>query len=779
MKFEFSSKSKTLAYLEHKLVNSKVLPQYVFTVNDFLNDEQNVFLKIQESFSRIIVRSSCLAEDLNNKSSAGVFESVLDVDCKNTEELRSSILLVVNSYEDHNIQNEILIQPFLVDVQSSGVAFTSDPDTLTDYFVINYDNSGLTDSITSGTSQADETLIILKRKYNKNLFKDVWIPKLIEALIEIENLLQKNSLDVEFGISRGEVFIFQVRPIVRILKEDLSGVKLIEPLQRLEKKIDKLGTSHPRVLGDKALFGVMPDWNPAEIIGLRPKPLSLSLYKEIVTDSVWAFQRSNYGYRNLISHPLLVNFLGIPYIDVRLSFNSFIPADLSEKTSKKLVNFYLETLIKNPHLHDKIEFEIVMSCYVLGMEKKTSSLLSNNFNNNEIQEIFSSLKRLTLNIISPATGFFRSDMKKIEKLETCYDQIVSSNLSLVDKIYWLIEDCKRFGTLPFAGIARSAFVATQLLDSFVSEAILTAEEKAKFQTSFYTVSKKLGHDLICFRRGEITKEDFLSRYGHLRPGTYDINSARYDEDFDGYFSKALSQMHAEDFVFSEEHITKIQFFLDRESFNLSAIDIINFIKHSIEGRELSKFIFTKSLSRVLVLVEEYGGKVGISKKDLAFVDFQEIKRLYSALQSDQVSNYLKNDIKQNKSEYQLTKAVKLPSLIMKGSDVFCFFIDKSIPNFITLKQVRGETIFVDDLRQDIEGKIAIIKSADPGYDYLFTKNIIGLITCFGGVNSHMAVRCAELGIPAAIGVGEKLFNQLIQMKYLEIDSLGKSIRIIQ
>ena len=31
------------------------------------------------------------------------------------------------------------------------------------------------------------------------------------------------------------------------------------------------------------------------------------------------------------------------------------------------------------------------------------------------------------------------------------------------------------------------------------------------------------------------------------------------------------------------------------------------------------------------------------------------------------------------------------------------------------------------------------------------KKIKGLITKYGGVNSHMAIRCAELSVPAAIG----------------------------
>ena len=107
----------------------------------------------------------------------------------------------------------------------------------------------------------------------------------------------------------------------------------------------------------------MPDWNPAEIIGIRPK-LALSLYRELVTDSIWAYQRHNYGYRNLRSHPLMVNFFGLPYIDVRVSFNSFIPADLEDKLATKLIDYYISRLEENPSLHDKVEFEILFSVIV-------------------------------------------------------------------------------------------------------------------------------------------------------------------------------------------------------------------------------------------------------------------------------------------------------------------------------------------------------------------------------------------------------------------------------
>ena len=43
----------------------------------------------------------------------------------------------------------------------------------------------------------------------------------------------------------------------------------------------------------------MSDWNPAEMIGNKPKPLSISLYSELITNSIWSIQRKNYGYKDV------------------------------------------------------------------------------------------------------------------------------------------------------------------------------------------------------------------------------------------------------------------------------------------------------------------------------------------------------------------------------------------------------------------------------------------------------------------------------------------------
>ena len=84
----------------------------------------------------------------------------------------------------------------------------------------------------------------------------------------------------------------------------------------------------------------MPDWNPAEMIGIHPKPLALSLYRELITNTVWANQRRAYGYRDMSSNQLMTTFLGTPYIDIRVDFNSWIPSTLPNKLAEKLIGAY-------------------------------------------------------------------------------------------------------------------------------------------------------------------------------------------------------------------------------------------------------------------------------------------------------------------------------------------------------------------------------------------------------------------------------------------------------
>ena len=77
----------------------------------------------------------------------------------------------------------------------------------------------------------------------------------------------------------------------------------------------------------------------------------MSSYEELITNDVWSKQRKLLGYKDLTSHHLLINILGTPYVDVRVDFNSWIPINLNDKTSEKLVNFYINKFSKKPFFY--------------------------------------------------------------------------------------------------------------------------------------------------------------------------------------------------------------------------------------------------------------------------------------------------------------------------------------------------------------------------------------------------------------------------------------------
>tara|TARA_B100000959_G_scaffold245003_1_gene269324 strand:+ start:204 stop:368 length:165 start_codon:yes stop_codon:yes gene_type:complete len=53
-----------------------------------------------------------------------------------------------------------------------------------------------------------------------------------------------------------------------------------------------------------------------------------------------------------------------------------------------------------------------------------------------------------------------------------------------------------------------------------------------------------------------------------------------------------------------------------------------------------------------------------------------------------------------------------------------------------------------------------------------------LITQYGGANSHMAIRSAELNIPAVIGCGQKKFEEIKKATQVELNCLAKTIKVI-
>jgi adenylylsulfate kinase-like enzyme/phosphohistidine swiveling domain-containing protein len=771
----FKTKAESLEALAPRLRNGRVLPQLRFSVGDWRSDAAGTLAAVAAApwgSGRVIVRSSARSEDgAAGSSQAGRYDSVLGV--VGSAAVAQAIDRVIDSFaHDGSDDDQIFIQPMLDRVAMAGVVFSRSPSG-GPYFIINYDDrSGLTDRVTSGVADNLETFLCLKSR------PDDCPPSLapvIALVSELETLLACDAIDVEFAVGDdGQLYLLQVRPLAVDRQGPAADAKVDTALADVARKVELLSRPHPYLHGSRAIFGIMPDWNPAEIIGVRPRPLSLSLYRELITDAIWAYQRDNYGYQNLRSFPLLVSFHGLPYIDVRVSFNSFIPRDVPDDLAGRLANYYIDRLLSEPHLHDKVEFEIIFSCYTLDLPKRMGRLADHGFSPEDLAELSGALRRLTNRVIHGETALWRRDREKIDLLEQRFPTICNAEMDKISRIYWLIEDCKRYGTLPFAGLARAGFIAVQLLRSFVEVGVLTAEESATFMTSLDTVGSRIGKDFA-----QLPKADFLARYGHLRPGTYDILSPRYDEAPDLYFDWSSARPTASApplFALSIEQLRRIGQLLKEHELDIDVLSLIEFIKAGIEGREYAKFVFTRSLSNALSLIRQLGEGHGLSAEDCAFLNYDAIRTLYS--ESGSVREALLESVAHGRDRHALTGNLVLPPVIASPDEVFAFRLPRSQPNFITRKSVTAPVASVGDPPESFAGRILFVPSADPGFDWIFTRDISGFVTQFGGANSHMAIRAGELGIPAVIGAGEALFRRWQTAHKLCLDCTNQKVLAI-
>lgn len=767
----FSTKAETLETLRGDLTTASIAPQVHFTVVEWQQNRNQILENLSGQLGpvSVIVRSSCGREDGEQASNAGAFLSLLDVA---QDDRAAAIDEVVAAYGETDAADQVLVQPMLRQVVRSGVAFSHDPSTAAPYRIINWVEGADTTAVTGGKHV---------RTWQQAAWSKVDPPAELEpVLVLLDDMLLRaggRPVDLEFAVTREEgegerLWLLQARPLIldRPAQDPLEQARLLGHAAEL---VTRGMRPHPFVKGARTVFGVMPDWNPAEIIGLRPRPLALSLYRDLVTDSIWAYQRHNYGYRNLRSCPLMLHFHGLPYIDVRLSFNSFVPAALDDGIAGRLVDHYVSRLLAEPTLHDRIEFEIVMSCYSLDIADRTRALREAGFNETETGQIADALRDLTNGIIDPEKGLWRTDAAKLETLERRREELLAADTSPVDRIYWLLEDTKRYGTLPFAGLARAGFVAVQLLRSLEKVGVFTPEDTDAFLQSTSTVTSQMAAD-----RSRLSRSVFLQKYGHLRPGTYDILSRRYDEAPDLYFNwseRPEPVDAARPFSISLPQMREIGRLLDEHGLQIDPVGLFNFLQAGIELREQAKFAFTRNLSDILSLLQDFGESHGFSRDDLSYCDITTIKELQiAALGPKEV---LARSIEGGRARYAETLTLSLPPLIQRPEDVWGFEYPAINPNFITRRQVTAE---VGDLEQRdaLAGCIVCIPNADPGYDWLFSRGIAGLVTAWGGANSHMAIRAGELGLPAVIGAGEVNFEKWSTAHRLHIDCAGKLVEII-
>ena len=760
--FQFKSKAKTLIELKKFNLNFKIPKFLVFTVSEWNFSKEKVLKNIFSSFKKkkIIIRSSSIGEDKEDYSAAGMYQSII-MTSFNKENIKKNVLKIIKDYrikdKKNFFKNEIIIQDYITNISMSGVAFTHDIETGSPYYVINYDDkSKKTESVTSGTGEhANKKLYIYRKSTNK--IKSLRFKNLIKCIYNLERNLNKNFLDIEFAVDKNFTpYLFQVRPISSKNKWQHIDER------KISKYFNSTKANIQNILKEQTILAQMPDWNPAEIIGERPDVISFDLYKTLITDNSWIKARRIMGYKDKINNKLMINIAGRPFINTRLSFNSFIPKEVPKKIESKLIKYWLSILNKNPNLHDKIEFEIAITSFDFFLPNKIKKIPSKILSTAEKNLLLECYKDFTINTI--LKNRFDNLKKKLAYLQNL-------DLNKNFKINYLISLLKKNGIIPFAIMARHAFIGQSFLNSFVKKKIFTSKQNEEFQRSINTVTKLFLFDMTKVSSGNLSKKIFMQKYGHLRPGTYDIKSKRYDQM--NNFSYKKNKIIYQKFNLTKKIEAKINLSLQKNKIpNLTAKNLLNYISESIELREYSKFIFTRILSFLIEKIKEKAKLKKIEISDFAFLKLHEL---------DKNKKFQLRNIKKRKIENELQNKIKMPQIIFnnKNMDVVPYLF--STPNFVSSKHIIGKIVSIDNNSKKnliLKNQIVLIKNADPGYDWIFSEKILGLITQYGGVNSHMAIRCSELDLPAIIGVGEKYYKELLEAKKIELNCKSKSFSTI-
>lgn len=777
-----STKANTLYAMQNLIHKARIEKMYILKVRDFRENQDKVCKEIMDRFDgcRIVVRSSSVQEDSLTFSNAGHYKSILYVDSSSKQEIIRSVEEVIASYQqdmESVLEEQVLIQRQALDVCVSGVVFSRDLKGNRPYYLVNYDDRGSTDSVTSGRGGK---MLWIAKNVEVTQLDCVW-GVLIEAVKEVESVIEGIPLDIEFAIdSNNEVILFQVRPLAAVAHHAASDMndhtffQLKDSIKRAYEEQKDVLTGNPMKLSDMAF------WNPSEMIGSNPRNLDYSLYREIITGRAWNEGIVDLGYRKL-DEDLMYKVGNKPYINLSYSFYALTPARIPEELARRLMEFYQTRLEEDLSAHDKIEFEIAYTSYDFMLEENSKKMLEYGFTEEERRIVVEQLKAVTMEIIHNQKIYIDRDMNSLGVLSTCLERAErvwnesSSVEELIKAICMLLDAIKQYGTPQFARQARMAFIARSFIRTLAEAGYYTEEQMDDFMLSISTVSSKFNEDFENYADNSMSRAIFNSKYGHLRSGTYDIRSDRYDAmNFRPVPAKNRAPKKKERKDFNKYPMDRA---LAEHGMDVRVEVFMDFLVTAIEQREYFKFEFTKSLSLVLEMIRKIGALTDIRVDDLSWIEVEDIRKYEKGMSTEQLKSCWEALAGTRKIEYRNNRNVLLPEVILSGQSLDIVPVYEARPNFITSKKIEGEIVLLEeDEDADIAGKIVVVTKADPGYEWIFTKKIKGFITKYGGAASHMAIRCAEFDIPAAIGCGEKIYDYVSKLDYVEMDCRNGSIK---
>ena len=134
--------------------------------------------------------------------------------------------------------------------------------------------------MTSGTGTYSNRTLYIRRNGQESIRSERF-QNLIDAVRELEYTLKVTHIDIEFAMNdKLEPILLQSRSLTGTPKWDDGRVKMFESLiESTRKNLMPCLRTVPKIFGKSNIFGQMPDWNPAEMIGRVPQSLLIPYTK--------------------------------------------------------------------------------------------------------------------------------------------------------------------------------------------------------------------------------------------------------------------------------------------------------------------------------------------------------------------------------------------------------------------------------------------------------------------------------------------------------------------
>lgn len=664
----------------------------------------------------LAVRSARTGEDASVRS-AGMYCSRLDVP-RDPRALACAVQEVFASYGTCVSTDAVLIQPQVRRVRhalaaSSRGAFGSG------YHLVSSARGARPDAITRGDCAADTWHV---RPGARTGTLPPHVQRALAVLESVCRLMPDQPLELELVDDGTDAWLLQARPLPGS-PVDAAPQAVMPRARRQVRRARATGA---------VLLGLMPDWNPAELLGAHPRPLSLSVFASVIGDGTWWRSRASLGYARPYRAQLLRPIAGRPYVDVRASFESLCPAAVDPRLRQRVVRDWLQALGDAPQLHDRVEFDVAVAAPEFDARQRLAMIASSV----DRSAWLDALRRIAVDALDPLRLASRRRLFGQQLCASVQQRSPSARLK------WLRDRV----AAPFAQAARCDFIAQALWRSAVRRGAI-APERCLAMLSAVPTDTGLDAPLA------------------LRPRQFDLGGMV------ALPSPGASSPAVEFRLAADEHAALARL-LREQRLPWSPIELVELSRLAAIGRQLGKQVLAALLGGWFDALASDCAARGVGDDILPWLEWRH------AANPQLPANSLIARAAAARQRYAQDGHLRMPPLIACEDDLLLVPQPAASGHFHGSGCIEGALVQVGPASRphDVPLRAVLaIESADPGYEWIFSREPVALVTAFGGPHSHMALRCAGAGCGAVLGVGIARFERLLAAPRVRVDFAAGSI----